>query len=62
VSFNTASALLRGVFLIDSEFAKSQLPVVLQMLKGNQGLVNTSSDIDKPKLPHKVNFAAHSDC
>ncbi|MFC4261936.1 S49 family peptidase [Ferruginibacter yonginensis] len=35
MSFHTASALLRGAFLIERQYAASQLPLVLSMIRGN---------------------------
>ncbi len=63
MSFHTISAILRGNWLIDPAFAQSQLPIVLEMVKGNasrdQAAVFKDRMEHKPKayLPTKMNYA-----
>jgi protease IV len=40
LSFKTASAILRGNWLVEPEYAKAQLPIVLQMIKGDAAINN----------------------
>jgi protease-4 len=64
MSFKTASALLRGIWLIDPAYAKAQMPLILQMLQKGSVMDASAGYKDraeyKPKigLPEKRNFAA----
>lgn len=64
MSFKTVSAILRGKWLIEHTYAKTQLPIVLEMIKGHasvdQAAVYKDRLENKPKilLPTKENIAA----
>ncbi len=51
MSFKTVSAILRGRWLIEPTYAKTQLPLVLEMIKGSTGM--TSADVYKNRLEHQ---------
>jgi protease IV len=54
MSFRTASAILRGKWLIEPSYAQAQLPLVLQMLnERNAGSGNDQAAIYKDRLEHK---------
>ena len=57
MSFKTASAILRGKFLIEPEYAKSQLPLVLDIIKGNHVQETNSEDKAKMQVPKRVLIA-----
>jgi protease-4 len=51
MSFNTASAILRGKWLIEPTYAKAQLPLILEMIKGSSAGGGTDqSSIYKSRL------------
>lgn len=51
MSFTTASALLRGIFLMPPEYAKQHLPLILELIKG--GSLSTQS----PRPGHEASAA-----
>jgi protease IV len=53
MSFKTASAILRGAWLIDPTYAKSQLPLVLQMIQGTHLARLDDTAIYKDRLEHR---------
>lgn len=63
MSFKTASAILRGKWLIEPTYAKAQLPIVLEMIKAhasiNQSAVYKAKNEHQPKifLPSKQSIA-----
>lgn len=50
MSFKTMSAILRGRWLLDKQWAESQLPLVLNLLNGNTAAVERTGngDIEQP--------------
>ena len=63
MSFNLASAILRGKWLIEPEFAHSQLPLVVELIKAgatDKGPILAGSSVLRPEVSHptKISFAA----
>ena len=62
MSFKTASAILRGNWLVEPSYAKAQLPLIVEMIKGNAAVDHNAflHNADDPmlSLPKKQNFAA----
>lgn len=59
MSFKTASALLRGIWLIEPGFAKAHLPLVARMIKGE--VADTSSlfqQQDQSQFPKRSTFSS----
>lgn len=54
MSFKTASAILRGAFLIEPEYAKAQLPLVFRMLQGNYEEPMSNAQVANHLIPRKV--------
>lgn len=57
MSFKTASALLRGKWLIEPAYAKAQLPLVLQMLKGDVNHTTRKQRDTESNVPTRKTFA-----
>ena len=60
MSFKTATALLRGAFLIEPKYAQAQLPIVLRMLQGNYEEPANHSEAAANSLPRRVQMQTTS--
>ncbi|MBC7509369.1 MAG: S49 family peptidase [Ferruginibacter sp.] len=54
MSFKTATALLRGAFLIEPKYAQAQLPIVLRMLQGNYEEPSSNIETSAHNVPRRV--------
>lgn len=54
MSFRTVSAILRGRWLLNKQWAESQLPIVLSLLNGNTAAVERGGD-EQTELPFAIN-------
>lgn len=56
MSFKTVSAILRGRWLLDKQWAESQLPIVLSLLNGSTAQIDRQGN-EETELPFVVNPA-----